>query len=545
MGENNFDDIRNKVTTTPPPKKGKGLFIAILAVGLVAVLGIAAFATGVIGGKATKNQRVAEALISLAEGEDNAFVSDWIGEKELSEEMLKGFTASGNLELVSLPGLEAQGIALPKGIMLSFETSSNSEAGTSRGKLGIGLMGSSLLNAEIYTDQSKMQVAVPALFDEIIAADFSGDLNEKIKNAPLFKDMVTEEMLAEVGAIPQALAESQELSDKIRAVATGNLGVKDYPALETALNKFRDSWTVEEAEAKTMTWNGTEGNFDGFHVTITKDSVITLLNDLKAFVTTDAKFKADFMDYLAKQMADSESITMEEAYTRLDEEMTEAINDLQADESFKEAKFTVYMTKDNELVSFHTVNEMDESKADFLVERYGGDFPNQNMKAVVTVEGGEDSGTMTLESTGKTEGNVQNRDFTMKSGVAEETMDLVMKTSIDKESGAFSGSIVTAVEMEGTTTDFTLEYKGKVEDVVKGKSATYVLDELKVLTMDELQAELKGELKYSTGAVTVAPLEGTEVDVFTATQEDMEKVMNQIMENIGVLMQFMGGGLGF
>ncbi len=549
MGEyNNSDDIRANLNAAPPPKKSRGPLLAILIVALVAALGVGAYASGLFGRAANQNQRVGEALASVVKGEDNPFVNDWIGQEELAGNMGQGYQVSGKLELVALPGLEGQGISLPKGIMLSFETLSNTEAGASRGKLGLGLMGSSLVNAEFYMDQTKLQLAVPALFEEIIAADFSGDLAEKVKNAPLFQGEVDEETLKAIRSIPETLTESQQLNEKMLELAMGELTLSDYPGLEQAMHKFRDSWTVVEAADKTQTWNGSEATFDGFDVTVAKEDVVAFLNDLKTYVTTDEQFKADFMDIIANQVAAQESITREEAYQKIDAEMTEAISRFQSDESFTDAKFTVHMTKDNELVSFAAVSTMDQATADLLLERYGGDFPNQNMKALIKVEGGEDPGQMEVVSSGRTENSIQSRDFSVRSGGgADDTVDIVLKTSLDKASGAFTGTVVTTGEAEGQAMDFTLDFKGTVEDVVKGKSATYVLDELKVTALGEVQAELKGELKYSADAVTVSPLEGTELDIFTATEADLQRVTEEIMENIGVFMQFLdfGGGLGF
>lgn len=549
MGEhNNSDDIRANLTATPPPKKSRGPLFAILIVALVAALGVGAYASGLFGRPASMNQRVGEALASVVKGEDNPFVNDWIGQEELAKNMGRGYQVSGNLELVALPGLEGQGISLPKGIMLSFETMSNTDAGASRGKLGLGLMGSSLVNAEFYMDQTKLQLAVPALFEEIIAADFSGDLAEKVKNAPLFQGEVDEETLKAIRSIPETLAESQELNGKMLELAMGELTLSDYPGLEQAMHRFRDSWTVEAAEDKTQTWNGSEATFDGFDVTVAKEDVVAFMNDLKTYVTTDEQFRADFMDIIANQVAAQEGITEEEAYQKIAAEMDEAISKFQADETLREARFTVHLTKDNELVSFAAASTMDQATADLLFERYGGDFPNQNMKALIKVEGGEAPGQMEVISSGRTEGSVQTREVTIRSGGGpDDAVDIALKTTLNKDSGAFTGTVVTKGQAEGQAMDFTLDFRGTIEDVVKGKSATYVLDELKVTALGQVQAELKGELKYLAEAVTVSPLEGTELDVFTATEEDMQRVTEEIMENIGVFLQFLdfGGGLGF
>lgn len=544
----NTNDTQKNGNTSLSSKKSKGPLLAIIGLVVVISLGVLALATGIIGGGANKNKRVAEALVSVFDGEDNSFVNDWLGQEELAKNMAKGYKASTTLELVSLPALEGMGINLPEGVMLSIENSSNAE-GASRGKFGLGLLGSSLLNAEYYMDEAKLQLAVPALFNEIIAVDFSGDLAEKIKNAPLFKDTADEETLQAIRSIPQALSENQKLNDNLMKLVTGELKLSDYPGLEKVMNEFRDSWTVEEAQDKTMTWNGKEASFDGFDVTVAKEDVLTFMNGVKTFVTTDEKFREDFMDFIAGQIASQEGITVEEAYTKITTEMTEMINEFQEETTFTEAKFTIHMTKDNELVSLTTEARIVETPVTILVERYGGDFPNQNMKVVMSSQDEDDAGQVDFVSSGKTEGNVQTRDITLKLGRSNaeaEAVEMVMTTMLNRESGAFSDSVVITGLSESQTPDITLDFSGTIKDVVKGKSATQVLDKLKFSADGEVMAELKGEIKYSTEDVTVVPLEGTELDIFTATEEDMQGVLEQIMENIGVLMQFLDlGGLGF
>lgn len=537
----NLGEVKNADGNAPPPQKSKGPIIGLVVVLLAVALGIGAYATGMFGG-GNKNEKVAEALGSLYKGENNPFIANWVGQEELNKNMAKGYGLSANLELVEMPILESEmGMTLPKGIMLSMETASDNTAGTASGKMGVGMMGSTLLRVDFFTSQSKFQVAVPALFKEVIAADISGDLQAKLANSPLFKDSLDAASTEMIRMFPAMLKDSQELSQRITKMMTGELKLAEYPGLKAAMDKFRDSWTVADADAKTMTWNGKQENFKGYLVTVEKADVVVFLKEVRTYITTDQKFKDDFLDYFARQLAISEQITEEAAYVKIGEEMDKWIAEIEADATLTKLQFTVHMTKANELVSFQANSTKDGETADLLLERNGGDFPNQNMKAALTVTGGENPGKLELLSSGQTTGSEQSRKLTMKiEGMESDALALVMDTKQNKESGAVWGSISADGKAEGQPLNFIIDLTGMVKDVVKDKSASYVLDNMKITSDGQVLAQFKGEMKYSTENVTVKTLEGTELDIFTATEEDMNNIMTQIQQNAGVLLQLIG-----
>ena len=71
-----------------------------------------------------------------------------------------------------------------------------------------------------------------------------------------------------------------------------------------------------------------------------------------------------------------------------------------------------------------------------------------------------------------------------------------------------------------------------------------VMDEMKLMMAGEPMMTLKGELSYDTENITVSELEGEKLDIMTATPEDMETVMEQIQETLGLLLQLIDFPLG-
>lgn len=553
MSENN--GMNNPQWEDPTPKvkaKGRGPIIGLATLGLAAVVGVGIYASGILGnfGGASKQDRVSDALVSLMEGEENKFISDWMGGDELTKNMMKGYNFSGNLELVDLPVLnETAGFTLPKGIMLSFEGATDAAAKAGSGKLSLGLMGTDFVSAQFFGSDSKFQMAAPALFKEVITADLTGDLAAKIKNAPLFQSMAnTAEAEKSITMFVDALKANQGQSEKLMKFITGELKLEDYQGIKDNTKAFKDKWVIEAAQDKTLQFNGKQEAFKGFNVTMKKADYIAYLKAMKTYVLTDAKFKADFTDLIVQQLAATESITKEAAYTKLDQDLTEAIAKLEADPLAKDLTITIHMTKENKLVSLTSVYDgKDNAKINLLIERMGGDFFNQNAKLNLSVTGGSEPGSLEVVSSGKTEGSVQTRQIKINSAgqAADDKVQITMDMSLNKETGAFSVTSNMPLTMEGTNSTFDLSLKGKIEDVVKDKSAAMVFDEI-ILSVDQKpQASFKAEMKYNTENVAVKELEGAPMDIFTADEEDMNNIMNQIMENFGGLLNLFGAPLGF
>lgn len=552
MSENN--EMNNSQWEDPTPKakaKGKGPLIGIAAIGLAAVVGIGVYASGILGGMGgvIKPEQVSDAMVSLFEGEQNKFMDDWIGGEQLSKNTMKAVNYSGNLELVELPALqESLGMTLPKGIMLSMEGASDSTTKTGSGKLSVGLMGTNFLSAEFFGSDTKMQMAVPAMFKEVITADMSGDLATKIKNAPLLKNLgSTEETEQAIKMFVEGLKSGQAQSDRIMKMINGDFKLDEYKGLVDNTKNFKDKWVIEKAEDKAMLFNGKQETFKGATVTIKKADYITFLKDMKTYVLTDAKFKADFMDMIVEAGGSADKMTKEEAYAKLDQEMTAAITKLEAEPMAKDLTFTIHMTKDNKLVSMTSAYEANDAKVNLLIERNGGDFLNQNAKMTFSVVGGENPGSIELTSTGKTEANVQTRQITMKANgmTPEDSGAITVDSSFNKDTGAFNEKAATTMMMDNKATDLEMVMNGKFENIVKDKSGAMVFDEIKITMDKKVLVNFKGEFKYNTENVVVKPLEGTPMDIFTATENDLNNLMEQIQSNLGGLMNLIGLPLGF
>ena len=527
-------------------KKGKGPIVALVALLIVAAIGIGAYASGIIGGKGSDKDQVAEALLSVLKGEENPFMEEWLGTTKLSENMMKASKMSGRLELVEMPMVTGMtGFPVPGGITLSFETNQDMKAKASSGSIGLGLMGTNIVNGKLYMKDTLLQVAAPALFDEVITADLSGDLEAKLNNAPLFKDQLDNDEAADaIRQMSEALKDSGKQQEKLMKLMTGQTKLSDYPGFSKHFKTLKEKWVIEEADEKTQVWNGKEDSFKGYHVTMPKDAFIEYFKNMKTYFMTDEKVQADILDMVLGQVAVQEDITPEEAKKELDEKLTEEIKNLESNPNIKDMVFVIHMTDENEMVSFATEHSTPEAAMKLNFERFGGAYPDENMKLSISASG-EESGAMEITSNGKTEGNSQVRDILISIKEADEVaMDQKIALTINKDTGLFTVIIDGTVLEEDQPNEMQMTMNGKFQDIVKGKSGQMVMDEMKLIVAGEPMMTLKGEFKYDTENITVSELEGEKLDIMTATPEDMEKVMEQIQEKLGLLFQLIDFPLG-
>lgn len=491
-------------------KKGKGPIIALVALLIVAAIGIGAYASGIFGGKGSEKDQVSEALLSVFKGEENPFMEDWLGTTKLSENMMKASKMSGRLELVEMPVVTAMtGFPVPGGITLSFEINQDIKAKASSGSMGLGLMGTNIVNGKLYMKDTVLQGAAPSLFEEVLTADLSGDLEAKLNNAPLFKDQLDNDEAADaIRQMSEALKDSGEQQEKLMKLMTGQTKLSDYPGFSKHFKTLKEKWVIEEVDEKTQVWNGKEDSFKGYHVTMPKDAFIEYFRNMKTYFMTDEKVQADILDMVLDQVAAQEEITREEAKKELDEKLTEEIENLETNPNIKDMVFVIHMTDDNEMVSFATDYTTPKAAMKLNFERFGGAYPDENMKLNVSVSG-EESGSMEMISTGKTEENSQVRDIVISVKEADQAaMEQKIALTVNKETGLFTVKIDGTVLEENQPNQMQMTINGKLQDIVKGKSGQMVMDEMKLMMAGEPMMTLKGELSYDTENITVSELEG-------------------------------------
>lgn len=522
------------------PRNKNGMYIAIAALVILALIGVG-FATGTFGSLGlfggSDADRVAQGVSSLTEFGDNQPIENLLGNKQLMESMQNNSAIKGYLEVVDLPILtQTAGMALPSGITLSFDMNTDASRNSAT-SFGLGFKGTDAFKLHLYQKDKQLALAIPQLFKEVITADLSGDIKAKIENAPLLKGMVSQDQINQLPAVIEQLGSPVNPQKVFKEI-------KDSPKLKQIMADYKKAWVIKKAEDKKQLFNGKEQSFDGFLVTLPKAANVKFLRDLKDYIHTDEAFRTLYMDNLIKTTvlasAPQKTMTTEEAYAQSAKSMEEAIAKYE-NSGVPDPTFTIHLTDDNKavsLVSSYTVNDV---STDVNIMRSGGDFLAQNASyALRTTESGKQI-SFQLTTTGKTEGDVQTANFTadIKGPATTQPIRIVGDSSTNVKDGTFEMRASLNPELQGANLLIT----GAYTDIQKGKAYTMVLDKINLSAQGQSLATLSGRFTLTDAPVFNEP-SGEKLDLFTATQADVQNLQNQVMQNIQTLMQFFGGMFG-
>ncbi|WP_459129591.1 hypothetical protein [Guggenheimella bovis] len=524
-------------------KKSKGLIAGVLAVILaLAVLGFAGTKLGWFGSKGgtevAKNDtdRVIFGLQSMAGGGLSDKNQEILDLKTFFENMQKAASVDATLTLVEAPIVEQQsGFALPQGLTLHFQSNTDSQKKASEAVLGFGFNGSDLLSMNVHAQDEAVTFMVPALTKTAFTLDLSGDLKSKIKNAPLLKDATIDEQ--SLNSFVEGYKSMMANSAKFQAMAAGGIGnqLDTYPLLKKALDDFKANWKVTKIESKKFTYNGTEQDFDGFNVEIPQETYIKFLEDIKTFVTTEEAFQKDFIDPFIG--TSSPTMTKEEFMKGFSDSIDQAVASIKK-ENLPAFTFTEYLTEDNKLVSFESEYKVKDEGLKIDVKQLGGATHNQNAEIKIdAVSAAGATPVIHYVSKGENTGDREETNFQFDVNTGGQKAVFSGKEAVDWAQKTLSYSV-------GMTDSTNKKYfeavaEGKMEDIVKGKSMTLNYDKIDVVFSGQKAIGLKAKIKLSNEVPEIkAPDTGKKVDVFQATEEDLNAVMQEIQSNaVGLYMQ--------
>ena len=484
----------------PKKKKSKLVFIIPIAIVLIAAIVIAIVLF--LKGKGSPKETVVNAMTKTFSQESPSALSAYLGSEELNAMIESGsceqtFTLSINdLSGYSMPYdaylLEGLGISANAALDLDNEQMS--------GDFSITYGGISYLDFAMYAYNDSMAFALPSLFDgyiEFQTTNFAEDFNNSYIGSVLGDDF---EMPPEM-----AFDFFEQLKNSVAS---------DDAQVPEEVNEFLERIQFEKAGSQNIDINGKSQSCQGYHVTVTADSIKDL-----------AKW---FCSYASENDVDISYSDMESIIPK------------------KDIVFTVYVDKKGRMVqiSYQDSFNVDGTTLDVNgeISFLGADRPTDNVTGRIdfTAEGT----TMTLAIDSKTTNSGS-------SSVTNSTVGLNMAgmsmggfnyySSLDTASGAY------AISMDLTVMDetyFKLTMDGAYSNVVAGKSYTCSIDDLTIDLMDgEYIVSLSGSISCASLSGSVEQPSGHAYNLFTMTEADINTIGEEVYENLlnGPIGQLMMG----
>ena len=404
--------------------------------------------------------------------------------------------------------------------------------------------------------------AVPQLVDRVFTLKIDDSLGESLKNSPMAAPYL-EESGVDIDQLAELTKEMMEKPENGKAK-----GQLDFPGLFDryrngckAKESFQQAMMVEKAEKANFLIDGKETSCKGYHVQINKDSLIAFLRTSSDFFLNDEEMKKQYLDQLrlSISMAALFSGSMENGALSSAEEMVQQNYDEikeQADwmiqileQSLQDIDMMVYVDPKGRLAGLtgtttvveadmDTVEERREAQIEFALELQGGNYLTENMNGRLSIT--SDGATMDILYEKAESYDKERLDSSCKVTVLspdDENITMNASGTYIAESGDCQLSFELLVpEMQ----PIVIHGSGVVTELEKGKSIYADIDAMSI-EAEGVTMNFSGELGYGPLSGEVLPLEGEDLDVLAATEEDWEEIVMEAYGNIFGLMAQLAG----
>ena len=491
---------------------------------------------------------------------------------------------------MQIDGCSEPGMEMLTGAGLEIRSKADLENWKSRAEMALNYNHMDLAELQFYYGDQVFMAAVPELVDRVFTLKIDDSLGDSLKNSPTVAPY-----LEASGVDTEQLAELvQEMMKKPEnGTAKGQL---DFPGLLDRYQKgckakesFQQAMMVEKAEKGSFLVDGKETVCKGYHVQISKDSLIAFLRTSSDFFLNDEELKEQYLDQLRLSVSMTELFSgamaagdlpsaeemLQQSYDEVKEQTDWMIQILE--QSLQDVDMTVYVDPKGRLASLtgtttvveaaesepaneeagtgdssdaaegtgegsgantdEAVKEKREAQIDFALDLHGGSYLTENMNGRLSITSEGATTDILYEKEENYDGEQLDSDHTVSVLSPDGNITMNASGTYITESGSCQLDMELLVpEMQ----PIKIHGSGMVTDLEKGKSIYADIDSLSV-EAEGITMNFSGELGYGPLSEEVLPLEGEELDVLAATEEDWGEIMMEVYGNIFGLMSQLAG----
>ena len=483
---------------------------------------------------------------------------------------------------IQIDGCSQPGMEMLTGAGLEIRSKADLENWKSRAEMALNYNHMDLAELQFYYGDQVFMAAVPELVDRVFTLKINDSLGDSLKNSPTVAPY-----LEASGVDTEQLAELvQEMMKKPEnGTAKGQL---DFPGLLDRYQKgckakesFQQAMMVEKAEKGSFLVDGKETVCKGYHVQISKDSLIAFLRTSSDFFLNDEELKEQYLDQLRLSVSMTELFSgamtagdlpsaeemLQQSYDEVKEQTDWMIQILE--QSLQDVDMTVYVDPKGRLASLtgtttvveaaesepaneeagtgdssdaaeetgEAVKEKREAQIDFALDLHGGSYLTENMNGRLSITSEGATTDILYEKEESYDGEQLDSDHTVSVLSSDGNITMNASGIYITESGSCQLDMELLVpEMQ----PIKIHGSGMVTELEKGKSIYADIDSLSV-EAEGITMNFSGELGYGPLSEEVLPLEGEELDVLAATEEDWGEIMMEVYGNIFGLMSQLTG----
>lgn len=552
----------------PEKEKKKGKMVGI-AVGAAAVIAVAVLVAVKLTAKDPK-EVVIEAFERVYSDEIIYPSEELFGTREFAESSV-GADSQFSMDIKMDSSTDEM---LNAYVGSGFRLEGKSDITNSKSSMNMGIIynGMDLVNLNAYYGDDIMMLSVPELSDYVFTADLGEGLAERIKNSPVMGPALAEANVDVDGLaayFTEVIDESQKQQAEGKTPFDLEALLNRYKEGCQAQDNFKAALTVEKAEKGTYVVNGKETSCRGYHVVVSKDSMIEFLRTSSDFFLQDETLKGDFLRQLemtvriselmgGTYMEGTEPMSVQEMQQQSYDEMKKAVDEGIAvlEQALTDIDMTVFVDKKGNLAAIQgTTSVLDNQTNEtadlaFHFQLEGGAYPTQNAKADLTLTDQLGTSSVSLIKQGTYDGKKLTCDLSLDlllAGEKSEPYSLMYTGTYDSSDGSYhiaGEAAANGAKLAGVSC------QGVIDKLEKGKAIHIAMDSLEIsapsLTADDPAAvsetdaymTLSGAFGYEPLSGEIAPLEGEPFDMMAATEEEWYSVMLEMVFGVFGLTAF-------
>lgn len=489
------------------PKK-KNMLIVIASIVLLALVGVGVAAgAGLFSGKKRgKRKRPAEwerihkGIQNMMKPSEHSIEEKVLGNRAISEAMKKN-SAGVNLT-VTVDEVGGQKI----GNMIGFDVDIKSDSKSLKNFFGLDfrVLGKNMEIIRAYTDKKEILFSLPEFLSKAVKFDMTGDLKEKVEKAPIFKNLNEEKKegvvknLQDYQKMTSGSFSNNEKIDEIEKIIEEN----------TVLKK--------ESEPELDVFGKTK-KVDMLRLSISKENAVKLMEEFSKMsknISVNAK-----TPYGVENQQD---------LSKVFEDFAELIK---ASDTFKTVEVDFYFDGD-EILKISSVG----NGYNLNLQRNEGERLGDDLQFDLVISQGTKEATFAFSKKTKYDGEDKSKVtnlFTFETKKDRFIAKIDTNTDASNKSKVKSDTSVSLSDNKGTS--FNFDITGEYLNITKNKGYDY---NMRVSLIQFLRgkssvlAKLNGKLSVQSNVKVEKPQFSEEIDIFTATEEDMKKLMEEIQKNI-------------
>lgn len=520
----NGNNFNNQALTKPKNNKNK-IIILIIAIVIVVLVGIGVGAYAIIN-----NNPKVKVLKGIKMTSEELKDKQTLTEKIVGEDYFKDLEENGSKQKMqfALNATSYPELSQFNGAGISINSSCDMKNKVLMFDIGGQYKGTNLLDAQFYTDNKKLMISVPKMYNAWFTCD-AENIQDQYNNSYFAStgQLINKELSLKLFDDNKVLS-GKELVDAV---------VKGYMETNKAkLEELGKNMKVEKSKkTKNIEIAGASQECTGYDVVISGQDAKVLVESIYDYLLEDEEVKKVIVEsakysYLQEDKYNSPEDMVDDIY----KELKDANEKFKKSVTFDDVNTVVYLDKKGRAVSIelNSAINIDGKKTDvnYSIEFKGEDNLGDILKMSTELKDGSESFKIDLDNSTTTKDDVINEDMKLAFSSDKAPVNITVKSEYNTKNGDFDASADLSADGES----LSIGGKGNVNFDKSNKKLELDFDDINLksnINSEQINISLDGSYEISPLDDAIKEPSGEKLEVFKLSEDKVAEIAQDMQRN--------------